>query len=56
MPSNPFYSLEQNESYAIITWNESNLTQTNIEELELIIRNLFKKELFFISIFLTRIY
>ena len=29
MPSNPFYSLEQNESYAIITWNETNLTQTN---------------------------
>ena len=44
MPSNPFYSLEQNESYAIITWNEDNLTQTNTEELELVIRNLFKKE------------
>ena len=44
MSSNPFYSLEQNESYAIITWNETNLTQTNTEELELVIRNLFKKE------------
>ena len=44
MSSNPFYSLEQNESYAIITWNEINLTQTNSEELELVIRNLFKKE------------
>jgi anti-anti-sigma regulatory factor len=44
MPSNPFYSLEQNESYAIITWNELSLTQTNSEELEIVIRNLFKKE------------
>ena len=44
MSSNPFYSLEQNESYAIITWNEISLTQTNVEELELAIRHLFKKE------------
>ena len=44
MSSNLFYSLEQNESYAIITWNELNLTQANSEELELVIRNLFKKE------------
>ena len=44
MSSNPLYSLEQNESYAIITWNELNLTQANSEELELVIRNLFKKE------------
>ena len=44
MPSHPFYSLEQNESYAIITWNEISISQTNVEELELVIRNLFKKE------------
>jgi len=44
MPSHPFYSLEQNESYAIITWNDISLSQTNVEELELLIRNLFKKE------------
>ena len=44
MPSHPFYSLEQNESYAIITWNEISLTQTNVEELELAIRHLFKRE------------
>jgi anti-anti-sigma regulatory factor len=44
MPSHPFFSLEQNESYAIITWNEISLTQTNVEELELVIRSLFKKE------------
>ena len=44
MPSNPFYSLEHNESFAIITWNELSLTQSNSEELELAIRNLFKKE------------
>jgi anti-anti-sigma regulatory factor len=44
MPSNPFYSLEHNESFAIITWNEISLTQSNSEELELAIRNLFKKE------------
>ena len=42
MPSHPIYSLEQNESYAIITWNEISLTQTNVEELELAIRHLFK--------------
>lgn len=44
MPNNTFYSLEQNESYAVITWNELSLTQSNSEELELVIRNLFKKE------------
>jgi len=44
MPSHPFYSLEQNESYAIINWNDISLSQTNVEELELLIRNLFKKE------------
>jgi anti-anti-sigma regulatory factor len=44
MSNNSFYSLEQNESYAIITWNELSLTQSNSEELELVIRNLFKKE------------
>lgn len=44
MSSHPFYSLEQNESYAIITWNEISLTQTNVEELELAIRHLFKEE------------
>jgi anti-anti-sigma regulatory factor len=44
MSSHLFYSLEQNESYAIITWNEISLTQTNVEELELAIRHLFKKE------------
>lgn len=44
MSSNTFYSLEQNESYAIITWNELSLTNSNSEELELVIRLLFKKE------------
>jgi anti-anti-sigma regulatory factor len=44
MSNNSFFSLEQNESYAIITWNELSLTQSNSEELELVIRNLFKKE------------
>lgn len=44
MPSHPSYTLEQNESYAIITWNDISITQTNVEDLELIIRHLFKKE------------
>lgn len=44
MSINTFYTLDQNESYAIITWNQFNLTQLNSEELELAIRHLFKKE------------
>lgn len=44
MPSHPSYTLEQNESYAIVTWNDISLTQTNVEDLELVIRHLFKKE------------
>jgi anti-anti-sigma regulatory factor len=36
--------LEQNESYALIDWNSNNLIQSNYEELENLIRILFKKE------------
>jgi anti-anti-sigma regulatory factor len=38
------YQLEQNESYAVIKWQSSELIQANAEELELAVRFLFKKE------------
>jgi anti-anti-sigma regulatory factor len=38
------FELEQNENYALIDWKESNLNQGNYEDLEQIIRILFKKE------------
>lgn len=44
MSTNKSFELEQNESYALIDWKESNLSQDNYEELEQIIRVLFKKE------------
>ena len=44
MSTNKSFELEQNESYALIDWKESNLIQGNYEELEQIIRALFKKE------------
>ncbi|MFM6948662.1 MAG: STAS domain-containing protein [Aquirufa sp.] len=44
MSTNKSFELEQNESYALIDWKESNLIQGNYEELEQIIRVLFKKE------------
>ncbi|MHA8049919.1 STAS domain-containing protein [Aquirufa sp. ROCK-SH2] len=44
MSTNKSFELEQNESYALIDWKESNLIQGNYEELEQIIRILFKKE------------
>jgi len=44
MSSNQLFQLEQNESYALIEWNSNQLIQTNYEELENVVRNLFKKE------------
>jgi anti-anti-sigma regulatory factor len=44
MSSNQLFQLEQNESYALIEWNSNQLIQTNYEELENLVRNLFKKE------------
>lgn len=44
MSSNQLFQLEQNESYALIDWNSNNLIQSNYEELENLIRILFKKE------------
>jgi hypothetical protein len=41
--SKPF-ELEQNESYALVNWKDSGITQLNHEELENLIRILFKKE------------
>ncbi|MHA8066214.1 STAS domain-containing protein [Aquirufa sp. ROCK2-A2] len=41
--SKPF-DLEQNESYALIDWKDTNLGQENFDELEQLIRLLFKKE------------
>lgn len=38
------YKLEQNESYAVISWQSDELVQGNAEELESVIRLLFKKE------------
>lgn len=38
------YTLEQNESYARIDWKTQELIQANYEELEQVIRLLFKKE------------
>ncbi len=42
--SEKVYQLEQNESYAVIDWLNSDLVQINAEELELAVRILFKKE------------
>lgn len=42
--STKLYSLEQNESYAQIEWKEPNLDQSNHEELENVVRALFKKD------------
>ncbi len=44
MSSNQLFQLEQNESYALIEWNASQLIQDNYEELENLVRLLFKKE------------
>jgi phosphatidylinositol kinase/protein kinase (PI-3 family) len=44
MSTSTIYTLEQNESYARIDWKAAELVQTNYEELELVIRFLFKKE------------
>jgi len=44
MSSNQLFQLEQNESYALTEWNSNQLIQTNYEELENVVRNLFKKE------------
>lgn len=44
MSNNPIFSLEQNESYAVIHWDTPELLQTNVEDLENSIRLLFKKE------------
>jgi anti-anti-sigma regulatory factor len=38
------FDLEQNESYALVNWNEPGINQLNYEELENLIRVLFKKE------------
>ena len=44
MSSNQLFQLEQNESYALIEWNSNLLIQENYEELENLVRLLFKKE------------
>ncbi|RVU26714.1 anti-anti-sigma factor [Sandaracinomonas limnophila] len=44
MSETKLFQLEQNESYALIEWNSNQLVQENYEELEAVIRNLFKKE------------
>lgn len=44
MSSNQLFQLEQNESYALIDWKSNQLVQSNYEELENVIRILFKKE------------
>lgn len=44
MTINKFFNLDQSESYAIVTWLAGSLIQSNSDELEEIIRNLFKKE------------
>ena len=44
MSTSTFYTLEQNESYARIDWKAAELVQSNYEELELVVRFLFKKE------------
>lgn len=44
MSTNTVFSLEQNESYAVIHWKLIELLQSNVEELENLIRFLFKKE------------
>ena len=42
--SSQVYQLEKNESYAVIDWLSTELTQTNSEELEYAVRVLFKNE------------
>lgn len=42
--SSQVYQLEKNESYAVIDWLSSELTQANSEELEYAVRILFKNE------------
>lgn len=44
MTINKFFNLDQSESYAIVTWLAGSIVQSNSDELEEIIRNLFKKE------------
>jgi len=44
MSSNQLFQLEQNESYALIDWKSNQLIQSNYEDLENVIRILFKKE------------
>lgn len=44
MSGNQLFQLEQNESYALIEWKSNQLIQENYEELENLVRNLFKKE------------
>lgn len=44
MSTSALFQLDQNESYALIDWKGENLVQSNFEELENVIRLLFKKE------------
>jgi anti-anti-sigma regulatory factor len=44
MSTSKMFDLEQNESYALVNWNEPGINQLNYEELENLIRVLFKKE------------
>jgi anti-anti-sigma factor len=44
MSTSKLFELEQNESYALIDWKEADLSQNNYEDLEQLIRLLFKKE------------
>lgn len=44
MSTNALFQLDQNESYALIDWKGENLVQSNYEELENVVRLLFKKE------------
>lgn len=44
MSTNALFQLDQNESYALIDWKGETLVQSNYEELENVVRLLFKKE------------
>lgn len=44
MSTSALFQLDQNESYALIDWKGENLVQSNYEELENVVRLLFKKE------------
>ncbi|MFL0161725.1 STAS domain-containing protein [Aquirufa salirivi] len=44
MSTNALFQLDQNESYALIDWKGENLVQSNCEELENVVRLLFKNE------------